>query len=342
MNEFIHTFSLECRLNEIEKTHVLKKIDAKENGNRFYSSKFGSEGIRFVLREASENEICFSPGSRDYRYRLEAIINPSEILQRGYSIGCVLKKKELKKSLRTMKERFGKILGESFSDEKMTRWTLCRIDFTRDIEMPSEKMIQDYIRVLKCHPLKYGWSEFVPASEEQQKDLGWIPEISYVIYNRNQKKKISFYSKRSQLAQRDIYAPFDGHLLRCEVSQQYARNFEEDPTETVLAEYKYKDTYLCCVERLFDDGAIMGKKEALAIIHENFRPRKATAMENAIELAESCFHSGEQLDPDFFGKRKKYRKVMEDFKTVALSPFTLEYPATIPSLSDMIGGKIPC
>ena len=342
MNEFIHTLSLECRLNDKEKNIILKKIDAREDKNRFYSNKFGNEGIRFILREASINEISFYPESKEYRFRLEVIINPSEVLQCGYSIGKVLKKKELKKSLNKVKEKLGKILGEVFADDEMTRWTLCRIDFTRDITMPSEKLIQEYLRVLKCYPLKYGWKEYIPETEEQRRDLGWIPEISYLIYNKNQKKKISFYSKRSQLAQRGLYAPFDGHLLRCEVSQQYARNFEENPFKKILTEYKYRASYISCVARLFDYGAIMEKKKAIVIVRDNYGSRKTTAMESVMDLAEECFHTGTQLDIEYFGKKKKFKKMMKDFQAIGLSPFTLEYEMTIPSLSDMIGGKVPC
>ena len=212
---FIHTFELTYRTDFNDLRELTDGLEMINFDGIYKSLRYVEYGITIESRRC-EKEKKDGKGN----YKLVLIIYPSRLIERGTYTNRIYGVDEIIKALESLKI----IIESVFTNMTLNDFKLSRIDLTKDMCNIPERIIQEYILIMKRMALSYGFD----LNKELEKNTeDFRPQDSFNVVNKSQGAEFVIYNKH-----------------RAAIDNKYPDEIIEHYTDTMRMELRCKRRYI--------------------------------------------------------------------------------------------------
>jgi hypothetical protein len=218
----IHTFEFSTALSKKEQQLIKKKLNISNKRENWTEHRYSKKGITIILYKGKRKKFIY----------LKYIVNLKRIFEENDYLHLL---EATDQNISTIWKTIRQTWDEIGCGIPFERFYLSRIDFTCDIYLENEELVQEYIRLLKKGILlsttqRYS-IEGICHKEEIPKDKKEELQQNACKYQITNCEDIQYYNKMYQLRNEDLAipdnAPSDNNILRIELQVHKTKRISE-------------------------------------------------------------------------------------------------------------------
>jgi hypothetical protein len=208
----IHTFEITTALSKKEQQMIKKKLNIRKTKENWTEHRYSKNGIQIILYKGKRKKFIY----------LKYIVNIKRIFDENDYLHLL---EPTDTNIASVWQTIRQTWDEIGCGIPFERFYLSRLDFTCDIHMESEELVQEYIRLLGKSILlpntKKCSVEGIYHKEELPKETKAELQQNACKYQITECEDIQYYNKMYQLQNEDLPipddAPTDNNILRIEL-----------------------------------------------------------------------------------------------------------------------------
>ena len=214
-SDFIHTLELYYRDNFNEIKELTRNITLVNMKGKYVCTDYSSIGITIYSLP------CMKEG-RDGKgnYKLSLVVNPSRLIEEYTCVNRIEGYRDLEKAI----DSLNGFISRLFSPLILNDFNLGRIDITRDIRKVPERIIREYILLMRTMTLGYGYKKNKKLEENTK---NFRIDDSFNVLNKSQGAEFVVYNKH-----------------RAAIDQGYPENVIEYYKKTMRMELRLQRRYI--------------------------------------------------------------------------------------------------
>ena len=181
--DFIHTFELYYRDSFNEIKELTRNITLVNMEGKYVCKDYSSIGIMIYSLP------CMKEGRDGKRnYKLSLVVNPSRLIEEYTCVNRIEGYRDLEKAI----DSLNGFISRLFSPLILNDFNLGRIDITRDIRKVPERIIREYILLMRTMTLGYGYKKNKKLEENTK---CFRIDDSFNVLNKSQGAEFVVYNK---------------------------------------------------------------------------------------------------------------------------------------------------
>lgn len=328
----IHTFELTVSLS-CDEYHACRNYffeDAK--GRRGWCFQSNPQRVTYTRWQEHGITIYLDAGSPVIYLRMK--VNPSKLLVNTDALTLF---DVTETSVGSLTEAIQKILGYFPIELSETSLRLSRLDLCRNLTVPSQAVIDEYLRLLQKGAKRKNW---LSSHYDDDRDF-------HSFRRSNNCYQVTVYDKLYQIQDRGLSTQWNssGRILRAEISllsegiQYMCSKFRLVPTDWAsqiygLAQYGASITNHV-LKKLIAPGSYYSLDAAKDVIATKFSTAKASKLIQFL----SDINRSQVVDKQVIKERINGKNRLKELRSCDINPVTIEHRAGISHLPSLFAGE---